>query len=254
MSDEPKILLVDIETSPIVSYTWGLFDQTVGLNQVHRDWSILAFCAKWFGTKTLIYEDQSKAKNIFDDAALVSALWALLDECDIAVGHNAQAFDIKKINARFAIHGLKPPRPFKVIDTKLLAKRKFAFTSNKLEYLADKLNVNYKKQAHKEFPGFDLWKECLAGNPKAWKVMREYNQHDVLALEELWTKLAPWDATSGLAAYYGPLSCNCGSKKLQRRGFARTKIGKYQQYQCQDCGTWMKDSKNLLKGVKRGVS
>lgn len=249
----PKILFVDIETSPLVTYNWGLYDQNAGLNQIQRDWSILAFCAKWSGTKTLIYRDQSKAKDMFNDAALVSDLWNLLDECDIAVAHNGQAFDIKKINARFAIHGLKPPSPFKIVDTKLVAKRRFAFTSNKLEYLAETLNKKYKKQAHKEFPGFDLWKECLAGNPKAWKVMREYNQYDVLALEELWTKLAPWDSTTGLAVYYGPLRCNCGGKNLQRRGFSYTKVGKYQQYQCKDCGSWLRDSLNLVKGgIKRG--
>ncbi len=248
----PKILYVDIETSPLISYTWGMWDQNVGLNQIQRDWSILAFCAKWDGTKTLIYKDQSKARDVFNDSSLVSELWHLLDECDIAVAHNGQAFDIKKINARFAIHGLKPPSPFKIIDTKLVAKRRFAFTSNKLEYLAEKLNKKYKKQTHKEFPGFELWKECLAGNSKAWKVMREYNQYDVLALEELWSKLAPWDTVTGRSVYYGPNRCNCGSKNLERRGFGFTKIGKYQRFQCRDCGSWMRAGENLApKGVLR---
>jgi hypothetical protein len=30
----PKVLLFDIETTPLVTYTWGLWDQTIGLNQV----------------------------------------------------------------------------------------------------------------------------------------------------------------------------------------------------------------------------
>ena len=33
----PKILIVDIETAPIVAQVWGLFDQNVGLNQIAQD-------------------------------------------------------------------------------------------------------------------------------------------------------------------------------------------------------------------------
>ena len=32
----------------------------------------------------------------------------------------------------------------------------------------------------------------------------------------------------------------CGSENLQRRGFATTTVGKYQRYQCKDCGGWLR--------------
>ncbi len=31
-----KILVLDIETAPIVAHVWGLFDQNIGLNQIKR--------------------------------------------------------------------------------------------------------------------------------------------------------------------------------------------------------------------------
>ena len=40
---KPKILFVDIETSPIIADVWQLFDQNVGLNQIQQDWSIIAW-------------------------------------------------------------------------------------------------------------------------------------------------------------------------------------------------------------------
>lgn len=252
---KPKILFVDIETSPLISYTWGLFDQNVGLNQIVKDWHLLAFAAKWDDEKTMIYKDQRGAKDISNDGPLVEDLWHLLDSCDIAVAHNAKNFDIKKINARFMHHGLKPPKPYKVIDTLTVARRKFGFTSNKLEYLADKFNTKYKKLVDREFQGFNLWKECLAGNTKAWNEMRKYNQHDVLALEELYNTLSPWDTTSGLGSYYGAKTCKCGSKDLIKRGFRHTVTGKFQMYQCKVCASWMTDGQNVQpsKGVMRGV-
>jgi hypothetical protein len=61
--------------------------------------------------------------------------------------------------------------------------------------MSKKFNVNYKKQEHEEFSGFKLWDQCLKGNLKAWKSMELYNTFDVLATEELFTKLAVFDKT-----------------------------------------------------------
>lgn len=249
----PAILFVDIETSPIISYTWGLFDQNVGLNQIKEDTFVLSWSAKWHGEKKVLYKDQRNAKNMSNDKELMLALWELLDQADIVCGHNAKSFDIKRINARFAFHGIKPPRPYRVIDTVRLARKHFGFTSNKLEYLASKLCKKYKKLTEHEFQGFALWKECLAGNLKAWKVMEKYNKADVLALEELYETLAPWDNSVNLHVYTAD-ACKCGSKNIQKRGFSVTNAGRYQRYQCQDCGTWTRDSKNLLDHkVRRAI-
>lgn len=243
----PKVLLLDIETSPIISYVWGLFDQNVPLNQIKQDWHLLSWAAKWLGEKKIMYEDQRKAKNIEDDSKIAKSIWKLLDEADIVITQNGKSFDIKKLNSRFIAHGFRPPAPFKQIDTLVLAKRYFGFTSNKLAYMTDKLCTKYKKLDHHKFSGFELWKECLAGNLKAWKEMEKYNKYDVLSLEELYNKLMPWDSNkTSFASYEDKVTnkCNCGSTAYQLRGYQLTKTGKYQRYQCLDCGSWFRGKIN----------
>jgi hypothetical protein len=259
MSRGPRVLFFDIETCPIVSYTWGLWDQNVSLNQVVSDWSVIAWSARWQGDgKHIYYKDQRGKKDIRDDKELVSGIWTLLDAADIVVTQNGKSFDQKKLNARFIIHGLKPPSAYKHIDTLLLAKKHFAFTSNKLEYMAGKLNTKYKKLTDHKFPGFELWKQCMAGNLKAWKEMERYNKHDVLALEELYDKLIPWDTSINFSLYRTDdvIQCTCGKTHFQKRGFYYTASGKYQKYRCMSCGSETYSGKNLLnvkvpKGVKR---
>jgi DNA polymerase III epsilon subunit-like protein len=154
-----------------------------------------------------MYKDQrgKKGKSLENDKSLLVPLFKLMDEADIILGQNSNAFDIKKINSKLLEHGLGVPSPYKKIDTYLLAKKHFSLTSNKLEYMSKKFNVKYKKQEHEEFSGFKLWDECLKGNLKAWKSMERYNNFDVLATEELFLKIAQFDktevVTSALRAY-----------------------------------------------------
>lgn len=248
---KPRILVYDIETAPILGYVWGLWENTLGLNQVKSDWYILAWAAKWLDDppSKIMYQDQRKAKNIEDDKELLKGIWKLLDEADIVVTQNGKNFDEKKLNARFVLNGMPPPSSYKHIDTRQIAKRKFAFTSSKLEYMTSRLNKKYVKQSHKSFPGFELWTECLKGNKKAWKEMEKYNKYDVLSLEELYKKLQPWDNSINFSPYYDTkeLVCACGSKKFVANGFFYSAHGKSQRYRCSKCGREAKQRGNLIK-------
>lgn len=251
----PKILVFDIETAPIVAYTWGLFDQNIGLNQIKNDWHLLSWAAKWYGdpASKVVYMDNSKAKNVRDDKALVVGLAKLLDQADIVVAHNGDKFDIKKFNARAVIHGLQPVRHYKSIDTLKESRKVFGFTSHKLEYLTEALNKKYKKLKHKEYPGFELWKAILDGDKHAWEVMKEYCIHDVLATEELYKNIQGWIKTQNLAAYYEDLKlrCHCGSLNIQPKEVRRLASGHFQGYKCQDCGKRLQSKVNLLLPEKK---
>jgi DNA polymerase III epsilon subunit-like protein len=247
----PKILTLDIETAPIESYHWGLWQENIGLNQIVSDWTILSFSAKWLGNSKTIYQDtggRGKSK-VRDDKKLLEELWKLLDEADIVVTQNGISFDIKKINARMLQAGLRPYSPIKVVDTKVIAKKHFAFTSNRLEYLGTL--AGSPKSHHKKFPGFELWAECLKDNPLAWAEMRKYNIADVVATERLYLKLRPWmEGHPNLAAYQDMDSSacpKCSSKNLQKRGTARTQTGEYHRFQCNDCGGWARGRQTLRK-------
>jgi len=250
---QPKILLLDIETAPILASIWGIHDQEIPLNMIKSDCHLLSFAAKWVGTKKIIYMDQSKEKNIEDDSKLLKELWKLLDEADVVVGHNVKSFDTKKIQARFLLNDMQPPSSFKQIDTLNIARRHFGFTSNKLEFLSSKLNKKYKKLKHTKFPGFELWKECLAGNKAAWKEMRKYNSYDVLALEELYHKLLPWDNSVNFNLYSDEEEtvCSCGSKKYRKNGYFYSSVGRFQRYRCSDCGKELRDRTSVLSKNKK---
>lgn len=252
---EAKILVFDIETAPILGYVWGMWEQNVALNQIKSDWHLLSWAAKWLDKPEVFYMDQRDAKNVEDDKKILKGLWELLNEADVVLGQNSKSFDTKKVNARFIINGLGPPSPYQQIDTKVLAKKYFAFTSNKLEYMADKLCTK-KKSQHKEFQGFELWRECLKGNKRAWDELRKYNIADILATEELYKKMAPWGPGVNLNIYHSEsvFRCSCGSTNLLSRGFGFNLSGKYRKYQCKDCGGWCSEAgakNNLFSDVKK---
>lgn len=255
MTDQPKVLLLDIETAPMLGYVWGLWDNNVALNQLKSDWYVLSWSAKWLGdapSKTM-YADSRHNKNIEDDSKLLKGIWKLLDEADICITQNGKAFDHKKLNARFILNDMKPPSSFKYIDTLILAKKHFGFTSNKLEYMSDKICKKYKKLKHTKFSGFEMWRECLAGNQAAWREMEKYNKYDVLALEELYRKMQPWDNAINFNVYHDSTTnkCTCGSTTFIKYGYAYTAAGKFQRYQCTSCGSEIRDKNNLFSKEKK---
>jgi hypothetical protein len=141
------------------------------------------------------------------------------------------------MNARFIVHGMTPPSPFKVVDTKQEAKRVAAFSSNKLDWLCRQLEIG-KKIDHE---GWAMWEGCINGDPKCWAKMKKYNRHDIVLLKELYMLLSPWMRQPNANMWTENVVCPnpaCGSKNLERRGLARNKTRMYQRFQCKECGTW----------------
>lgn len=249
---KPKILFLDIETTPIEGYSWGIWEQNIGLNQIKKEWSVLSYAGKFLGTDKVYYNDTRRKRDIRDDRELLHDLHSLLDIADIVVAQNGKQFDMKKINARMIMKGMRPYSPVRVVDTKIVAKNVAAFTSNKLEWLADYL-TDSPKNKHKEFPGFEMWDECLKRNPRAFAEMKKYNIQDIVSLEKVYIRLLPWIVGHpNLGAYSEEACCtNCGSKNVQHRGFAVLQQGKYHRYHCQDCGKWSRGKILLIPLTKR---
>lgn len=250
-----KALLLDLETAPIIAAVWKIWDENIGLNQIQSDWHLLSFAAKWLGDtdNKIIYMDQRNVKNIEDDTKLLKKLWELVNEADVLITQNGISFDWKKLKARFVLNGFQPPSNVKHIDTLRIAKKNFGFTSNKLEYMTSKMCKKHKKSGHKKYPGFELWKACLAGDKKAFQEMENYNKMDILSLEELYNVLAPWEPSINFNLYSDDIevSCNCGSDDFKKNGFHYTASGKYQRFKCLDCGSESRDRKNLFTKEKR---
>lgn len=236
-----NVLVLDIETSPMLAYVWGLRDQNISLNHIKEDWQVLAWGAKWLDNPDIMYDDKRNDKN---DTRILKKIWDLLNQADIVVTQNGKKFDSRKLNARFIQIGLTPPTPYKHHDTYLIVKQAADFTSNRLEYLTEKLNHKYKKSNHSNFPGMELWKECLAGNKKAWDEMKKYNIYDVLSTEELYKTIRPWSPKSAASVFRSLGKCTmCGSSKLEKRGVEILKTITYQRLHCKDCGRWLRGEK-----------
>lgn len=168
----------------------------------------------------------------------------LLDEADAVVHFNGTRFDIPTLNKEFLLHGLLPPRPYKQIDLLTIVRRKFRFPSNKLNYVAHALGLG-QKVPH---IGHDLWVQCMAKDPEAWKAMEKYNKGDVLLLEKVYLALIPWIQSHPNHGLYAPelskpICSNCGGTRVQRRGLDRSKTQIYQRFQCRECGTWLRSKK-----------
>lgn len=163
--------------------------------------------------------------------------------------HNCKKFDTRKVNARFILNGLPKPSTYRQIDTLEIAKQQFGFTSNKLEYMTDKLCSNIKKSKHQKFPGHLLWSECLKGNQEAWLEMREYNIDDVLSLEELYNLLSSWD--NNLPNFDVYVDGVLDMEEWEEIGYHYTNLGKYKKYRNKKTGVQRRSRVNLLSKEKR---
>lgn len=239
-----RILLFDIETAPNVSYTWGKYEQNV--IEFQKEWYMLSFAYKWLGDKRVkaysLPDFKRYNKDKTDDTDLLKKLWELLNEAEIVIGHNSNTFDIKKSNSRFIERGMKCPSPYLTIDTLKEARKYFYFNSNKLNDLCRHLSIGGKI----ETGGFDLWLKCMEGDMKSWNKMVKYNKNDVDLLEKLYLKLRPWMSNHpnrSLLSEKERVCPVCTSNKVVKQGFKYTRVGKYQKWQCTDCGAWSQSRK-----------
>ena len=244
-----SILLFDIETMANLGWVWGKWEQDV--IAFKKPWYMLSFAYKWLGERGVkayaLPDFRGYKKDRANDKLLCEKLWELFDEADIILAHNGDAFDIKKANMRFLKHGFLPPSPYKQLDTKKIAKRYFKFDSNSLNELAKNLGIG-RKIPHE---GWDLWFGCAErDDPKSWAKMVKYNKHDVLLLEAVYLKMRAWvNNHPNLNVFNETVEqCpNCGGN-LFRRGFAVSRVRRYQRFQCNKCGAW---SQKPVTGVVR---
>lgn len=244
---EPKILLFDIETTPLKAYAWGLFNQNISINQIIEDWKMICWSAKWLGDKKIINANIGKT----DEFNVVADLWDLLDQADYVVAHNGDRFDVKKMNAKFLEFGLGNPSYYKTVDTLKIAKGNLSLTSNKLDWIAKALDCDRKIKTD-----FNLWERCMNGDISGIDEMQRYCDQDVMVLEEVYRQIRYLDKrTPHMSVYTENAVCNgCGSENIYHTGEHITSGGVYQVYQCVDCSHNTKIKGNVLPNKNRGVS
>ena len=242
-----KMLLLDIECSPNLVFTWGLFNQFVGLNQIVEPGRTLCWSAKWLGEDKIMYDSVHKSSF----KKMIKGVYDLMQEADVIIHYNGSHYDMPVLNKEFIECGLNPPKPVDEIDLYKVVKKKFRFPSNKLAYVVKELDLGEKFDE-----GFDLWVQCMNDDPKAWIRMERYNKNDILILEALYNKVKGWIHNHPNHGLYhpsvDPVCPNCGGGNLLARDVRRTRTRIYKRYHCKDCGAWPTErlSEKLdIKGV-----
>lgn len=243
-----RILFLDIETLPNLGWTWGKYEQNV--IDFKQEGCLATFAAKWMHGKVFaksLPDYKGYKPWSYNDKRLTLDLWKLLNEADIVVAHNGDQFDIKKMNARFILYGMKPPSPYKTVDTKKVAKSAAKFNSNKLDDLGEHLHEGRKIKTD-----FSLWMGCMEGDLNAWARMVRYNKQDVLLLEKVYNRLLPWAKNHPNIGNYTKRSVcpKCGSAAINFRGNVINSTMRYKKFQCKNCGGWGQESMGGIRGTK----
>lgn len=245
-----KILVFDIETAPLKSYTWRLWKANLlGLQQ--SEWFMLTWSAKWLFEDN-VFADKLTPKEVLkeDDSRISKTIWNLFDEADIVIAHNAKKFDNKRLNTCFIRNKLPQPMPYQTIDTLVHARKHLAFSSNKLNDIAKLFGIGQKIETK-----FELWERCMKGEQAALDEMERYNIQDVKLLEEVYLILRPFikpHPNMGLFIAENVHSCpSCGSTSLTWGGTYATYANLFDAFRCNDCGSTGRSRKTKLDTESR---
>lgn len=255
---QAKVLIFDLETAPLIAYTWGIWNQNIRTDFIIRDWFVYCWSAKWlWDDKVISMSLRPKEIKEANDKRIIQGLWNLFDEADIIVAHNLDKFDEKRSKTRFLKHNLKLPSPYSKIDTLKVARKNFNITSNRLDYIGKEfLGIGGKMETPT-----GLWQAVDKCEDGAMKTMVDYCERDVTLLEDVYLHLRPYHRQhpniSLMEEDDGQLHCkSCYSSKLVECGEHKTMVAAYTAYRCSSCGSISygrntqidrEHSKNILK-------
>jgi len=239
-----KRLFVDIETSPNVALIWESgYDIQVNYDAIIRERTIICIGYKWAGDKNVNILKWNHNQNDYD---MLEAFIPILDKADEIVAHNGIDFDLKWIRTRCLKHNISMMPNYTVLDTIKLARSRFKFNSNALDYLSRYLDIGKKIETK-----YEMWKKILLENDQVeLKKMISYCKHDVNLLEEVWNRLNPYVLASTNIAKFANHCPECGSSNVGINKRRITAAGyKKITFRCSDCGKYhtMAESK-FMKG------
>ncbi len=184
-------------------------------------------------------------KNLrkFDDRKLLKEFSKIFDAADLIVAHYGSVFDRRFLQGRLLIAGLPPLPHTKIRDTVFMARTIGNFSSNRLGHLCKILNLTHRKLDN-QWPA--AWFKVLAGDMKALRGMATYCKGDVLALEELYNRLAPFDHNHPRIVQDRSKCGLCGGD-VQYRGITFNGEYRYRRYVCKNptCRKWGREGRAL---------
>jgi len=234
-----RCLFLDIETFPYEGLAWQKHETE--LMEISSGGEIASIAWKWMGEKTThvlaLCDLPGYKKGVKDDFKLLEHIWKLLDEADVLIYQNGDAFDLRMIRSRLLVHKFTPPRPAQSIDTLKALRRIGRFPSNKLDEVCAQLGIG-RKIRH---DGLAMWIGCRDGDMKMWEKMKVYNKHDIFLLEELYYYLRPWiqnhpNLAKNPVIGDRPKCPICGTANPRFRGYKYLTVSVKRQWYCRGCG------------------
>jgi len=230
-----KRLYFDIETSPNIGFFWTAgFKLNISTESIIKERAIICICYKWEEDKVTHSLNWDSKQN---DKKMLQEFIKVANEADELVGHNGDKFDLAWIRTRCLFHRIDMFPTYTTIDTLKVARSKFKFNSNKLNYIAKYLGIGQK--IHTEY---DLWKDIVLNKDKdAMDKMIKYCKMDVILLEKVHKELSlhiPAKTHYGVIFGGDRGSCpECGSDDLVRNNKRVTASGLVKiQLRCKTCG------------------
>lgn len=229
-----KRLFFDIETAPNIGVFFSAgYKLNIGYQSIIKERAIICICYKWEGDKevTSLEWDNNQC-----DKKMLEKFIQVANTADEMVGHNGLKFDLNWIRTRCLFHRIDMFPNYVVIDTLTIARAKFRFNSNKLDYIAKFLGIGKKIKTD-----FELWKNILLNKDKiAMAKMVKYCKGDVILLQKVYDRLKNHIIVKshfGKIFHQDNRSCpECGSDELNIKGYKYTAAGtKKVQYQCKIC-------------------
>lgn len=236
----PKILVIDIETRPALSYHWRMFKENIGTDQVKEPGGILCVGMKWIGKREMFLFNEWEHGT----KGMLEAVRDFIQEADMMVTKNGEKFDIPWLRKEFLKHRVRPPAPTTHIDLQKVMKKEFKFLSNRLDYVAQELGIG-KKVKHEGFP---LWIKVMEGNEVARRKMLRYCAGDVRITDRMYRRFIPFITNHPHMGFEPKRHCGaCGSDHVHVSKYRRTRTMVIQQLHCQTCGSY-------FDGVRKKVS
>lgn len=242
---KPRVLVLDIETSPALVWTYSLYKPVIGIKQVVEPTRMISWAAGWAGErKTMFGAEWLTGPDFIAD---IHALWS---EADALVGWNSDSFDLGHLRREFRELGLPVPPPVRRIDLMKHVKKDYTFLSNKLDWVSERLTGDNKIDVNM----MTQYIRIIQGDEKAMRETERYNRKDVALTRDLYHMLEPELAQAlNRGLFVGEdvacPKCGAGQDRLERRGYAYTQVSKFRRYVCRDCGSWSRT--NVREGATK---
>ena len=241
----PNILLFDIETLRMTGRFWHMGKQRINPEQIDKNWSISCWAAKFLCSNKIMGEVVTPDEAIErSDASIIKGIWKLMDKADIIIAHNAERFDIRRLNWRFLQNGLIKPSPYSVVDTLKHSRKLFASSSHTLDFLNKQRGLATKMETD-----ISLWRKSEDGDSQALRYTLKYCKQDIQCLEDRYLDIRGWITNHPNCGNFisgNDIVCPaCASTNL---GYTttdyKTPAGSFTGRRCLDCGNIGREPSN----------